>query len=215
MATVNMDSILAKVTAYSNTKAGKTKMRQAIRDMRQNNIGETGCGSKILTIDKMEDLADELISVIRRTAYSYDLAPSVMRHFDSLQHNGAEAEKDGFTCRIYFRDNLGRWSLDDGVNAQERLYNIVALFNNGYVASTPKYGWWEGHAGTGECAYRSGSGTGAAFVKGVQGRPSLHFMQQAIWSFTAEHREYPLEVVLSDDYDGNYAGSLNGFITRK
>lgn len=217
MATVNMDSIYKKVQAYSKTKAGKEKMRQAIEYKRDHNEPRTGCGDEILTRAKMVELANELIDVIKSTAASYDLASSVMRHFESLNFRVQDIGKGKYSCEIYFSDDMSRESLDAGEYTGDGINNIVALFNNGYVASAPKYGWWNGHMATGESLYRSGTFDGNyAYIKGTQARPSLHFMQQAISSFVGKYKGvYPLNVLLNESiYDGNYAGSLNGTITK-
>lgn len=218
MAYVNMSSIYNKIKAFSETDIGKEKMRDAIREKRKSGDGKTAFGSEILTTKRMAELAEELITVIRNTAASYDLAPSVMEHFDSLRYIVQDHGDDTFECDIYFADDLSRDSLETDYNPGDGIDNIIALFNNGYVASAPKYGWWNGHSPTGESLGHSLTGDESyAYVKGKQARPSLHFMQRSIDEFYSKYKnKYPLSVVLNDAvYDGNYAGSLNGFITKR
>ena len=216
MATVNIQSIFNKCKEYSQTQEGKQKMREAIAKTQKDGTTVTVGGSEILTLSKMSELADELISILRNTAASYDLAPSVMAHFDSLKYVIQDLGDGQYECDIYFADDLSRESLETDYNQGEGINNIIALFNNGYVASAPKYGWWNGHSATGESVYRSGNLKTSAYIKSTQGRPSLHFMQRAIEDFASKYdKKYPLSVVLNEaEYDGNYAGSLNGAISK-
>ena len=217
MATVNMQSIFRKCKEWSTTETGKARMREVIAQKRKDGTAVTAGGSEILTQAKMAALANELISILRNTAASYDLAPSVMAHFDSLAYVVQDLGNEQYECDIYFADDLSRESLETDENPGEGINNIIALFNNGYVASAPKYGWWNGHSPTGnESPYRSGVNAASAYIRSTQSRPSLHFMQRAIEDFASKYQaKYPLAVVLNDaEYDGNYAGSLNGIITK-
>lgn len=217
MAEVNLTSIFNKVKEYSKTPVGKQKMRQAITTKTKGGVGTTGCGDEILTTTKMAELAKELISTIKTTAASYDLANSVMAHFDSLTYMIQDMGNGNYECYIYFTDDLSRESLETDESQGDGINNIVALFNNGYVASAPKYGWWSGHSPKGESIGRSLTGTeNYAYVKGVQARPSLRFMQRAIEDFCGKYQgKYRMTVALNDsEYDGNYAGSLNGIISK-
>ena len=217
MAEVNMSSILSKCQAYSKTADGKQKMKEVVIQKMRNGDGRTGCGDEILTIPQMNVLAKELISTIKLTASSYDLAESVMRHFDSLTYTVIDAGDGIYECYIYFTDDLSRPSLETDENQGEGINNIVALFNNGYVAKAPKYGWWNGHSPTGESVGRALTGTESyAYIKGTQARPSLRFMQRAIEDFASKYLDkYVMSITLNeDDYDGHYLGSPNGIISK-
>ena len=139
-----------------------------------------------------------------------------MNHFDSLDYAIEDSGSGDYECYIYFTDDLSRNSLETDDSQGEGINNIVALFNNGYVASAPKYGWWNGHSPTGESVYRSGQNNNSAYVRSTQARPSLHFMQAAIEDFYKKYKsKYKMSVLLNgSEYDGNYAGSLNGKITQ-
>lgn len=216
MALINEASISKKLKQWSLTKPGKQRMSDAIRTMKKQGKRKTAGGSEILTIPMMQALAQELIHTLKTTAASYNLAPSVMKHFDSLDYAIEDSGSGDYECYIYFTDDLSRNSLETDDSQGEGINNIVALFNNGYVASAPKYGWWNGHSPTGESVYRSGQNNNSAYVRSTQARPSLHFMQAAIEDFYKKYKsKYKMSVLLNgSEYDGNYAGSLNGKITQ-
>lgn len=215
MANINMSSIMSKVSKYATSKDGKKRINDVLKKYRDEGRAKTEGGSEILTKARMAELATELISILKTTAASYDLAVSVMKHFDSLDYIFQDLGDDKFECYIYFNDDLSRDSLETDYNQGEGINNIIALFNNGYVASAPKYGWWNGRTPSGESVYRSGVGSANAYIQGTQARPSLRFMQSAIEDFYSKYaKRYAMSVVLDDDYDGNYAGSLNGVISK-
>lgn len=204
MATINMSSIMKKVRRYATSKDGKKRMSDVLEKYRKEGRDRTEGGSEVLTKTRMAELATELISILKTTAASYDLAASVMRHFDTLDYIFQDLGDGKFECFIYFNDDLSRDSLETDYNQGEGINNIIALFNNGYVASAPKYGWWNGHTPTGESGYRSGLNSTSAYVKGTQARPSLRFMQTAIEDFYSKYaKQYAMTVVLDDDYDGD------------
>lgn len=215
MANINMSSIVSKVSKYATSKDGKKRINDVSKKYREEGKTKTEGGSEILTKARMAELATELISILKTTAASYDLDASVMKHFDSLDYIFQDLGDDKFECYIYFNDNLSRPSLENDYKQWGGINNIVALFNNGYVASAPKYGWWNGHTPSGESVCRSGVGSANAYIQGTQARPSLRFMQSAIEDFYSKYaKRYAMTVALDDDYDGNYAGSLNGVISK-
>lgn len=216
MANINMSSIMSKVSKYATSKDGKKRINDILKKHREEGRVKTEGGSEILTKARMAQLAQELIDILKTTAQSYDLPDSVMAHFDSLTAMFEDTGDNRFTCYIYFADkNISRPSLENDYKQWGGINNIVALFNNGYVASAPKYGWWKGHKPSGESVYRSGVESANAYIQGTQARPSLRFMQSAIEDFYSKYaKRYAMTVVLNDDYDGNYAGSLNGVISK-
>lgn len=204
MATINMSSIMKKVRRYATSKDGKKRIRDVLEKYHKEGRDRTEGGSEVLTKARMAELATELISILKTTAASYDLAASVMRHFDTLDYIFQDLGDGKFECFIYFNDDLSRDSLETDYNQGEGINNIIALFNNGYVASAPKYGWWNGHTPTGESGYRSGLNSTSAYIMGTQARPSLRFMQTAIEDFYSKYaKQYAMTVVLDDDYDGD------------
>lgn len=216
MAITNTQSIFSKCKEWSESKKGKERMKQVISQMQKDGQRVTAAGSEVLTKSRMSELADELISILRNTAASYDLPPSVLDHFESLTYVVQDLGDGEYEFDIYFADDLSRESLYTDENQGSGINNIIALFNNGYVASAPKYGWWENHKPTGESLIRSGVNGKDAYIRSLQGRQSLNFMQRAIQDFVSKYQgKYPLSVGLNTmEYDGNYAGSLNGTITK-
>lgn len=212
MSTVNMDSIGRKIKAYAKSEAGKEKIKEAMEKLSRSNKTHTALGYEILNRNKMIELTEELISVIKKTAASYDLPLSVMKHFDSLNYIIQDDGNGAVESLIYFADDLSRNSLDNDLYTGDGIDNIVALFNNGYVASSETYGWWEGHKPTNGGIIATDY---AVYVKSKIGRPSLHFMQRAIEDFASAYKgRYPISVELNEyEYDGNYAGSLSGTIS--
>ncbi len=218
MANINMSSIMNKVKAYASSKEGKERTRAVLKKYREEGRLTTDGGGEVLTKATMSRLAQELINILKTTANSYDLPNSVMAHFDSLTATFEDLGNDKFACYIYFADDLSRESLETDYNQGDGINNIIALFNNGYVASAPKYGWWNGHSPTGESLNRAMTGTESyAYVQSKQARPSLRFMQAAIEDFYSHYKsKYAMTVTLNDDeYGGNYNGSLSGIISKK
>lgn len=210
MAVVNMGNISRKAEKFSKSTVGKAKMKSALEKIRKSD-GKTGLGREVLSHAKMAELADELVKTIKSVALSYDLPASVAAHFDSIQYMITDMGSGVYECSIYFTDDLSRESLSE--SGGDGIRNIVALFNNGYVASSYTYGWWNGHQPTGDAVLRSTDSD--AWVRSMIGRPSLNFMQGAISDFMSKYNKYNISVYLNEDvYDGNYAGSPNGYITR-
>lgn len=216
MASINMSSIMHKVNAYASSKEGKKRTSDIINRYRKEGKTKTEGGSEILTKVRMAELASELINILKQTASSYDLPNSVMKHFETLDYIVQDIGEDKFECYIYFNDDLSRESLETDYNQGDGIDNIIALFNNGYVASAPKYGWWNGYSPTGESLSRANTGTELyTYIKSKQARPSLRFMQTSIEDFYSKYgKQYAMTVTLNDDYDGNYNGSLNGIISK-
>lgn len=207
MAYINISSVMSKVNSYASSKEGKQRMRDVIKKYREDGKRTTDAGSEIITKARMDELARELIVILKTTALSYDLPSSVAEHFDTLDYMFQDLGDDKFQCFIYFNDDISRESLETDYNQGEGIKNIIALFNNGYVTSKPKYGWWNNHEPTGESINRAMTGGESyAYVKGKEARPSLRFMQSAIEDFYSKYaKQYGITVTLNDDYDGDYA----------
>ncbi len=79
------------------------------------------------------------------------------------------------------RDSLYKDKYPEGVD------NIIALFDNGYKARKPVYGFWN---------------TAGKTVSSVTERPALHFMQEAIDEFNAKYGSlYGCKAVLGKQYN--------------
>lgn len=192
---------MRKVTAYSQTDKGKSKMREVIQQYHADGVGKTGGGGKIMTETDMWTAAAKMIDVLRMEAKSYDLPPSVMRHFDSLECSKIYEAPDGSSViYIYFGDDLHRESLySDGY---EGVRNIVALLNNGYHAKNYVYGDWDGHSPTGESKFDGRSIDTSAYIRSRKDREGLQFIQQAVQDFNGNYgADYNVTAIAGDDYE--------------
>lgn len=172
MASLNLDSILAKVDDWKDSDKGKKRMKKTLDGYVRNNVGKTQAGSPVLTRKAINDYGDKLIQAIQNTALSCDLPQSVAAHFSSLKRGKTTILPDGsYVMEISFTDDLTRESLEPARYGGAR--NIVAIFNNGYptdagrsVAISNVYGWWH-----------------SEYIHALGSRPGLHFMQTAVDDF--------------------------------
>lgn len=199
-ASINLDAIMKKVSAYSKTDSGKEKMREVIQRYKENGTGKTGAGDKVITESDMLIAASKMITVLRATAQSYGLPASVIKHFDSLECSEIHEMPDGSSViYIYFGDDLHRDSLYsdgyDGVN------NIIALLNNGYNAKNYVYGYWDNHSPTGESKLDGRSIDTSAYIRSRKNREGLQFIQQAIRDFNGNYgTDFNVTAIASDEY---------------
>ena len=200
MASIDMKLIMKKAEAYAQSPEGKARMKECIDNYAANGINKTAAGDKIITESEMRRAAEKLIGVLRSTAQSYALPASVMRHFDNLKCSEIHTMPDGSSIiYVYFGDDLHRDSLYsdkyDGVD------NIVALLNNGYHAKNYVYGYWEGHAPTGESLLDGRSIDTSAYIRSRKDREGLHFIGQAIQDFNGNYgTDYNVTAVAGEDY---------------
>lgn len=180
---INMGSIMSKVTAYSKTEECKERMRDYIDQCIAVGRAETYSGETIITTQVMQRAAIKLIRGIIDTAASYDLPPSVMHNINSLSCTAPYMVKDGeYRVDIFFTDDLSRESLYSEM--YDGVINVIALFNNGYLAQDYVYGWWDGHKQTGDNnILRANAFDDFAYARSKLYRPALQFMQAAINDF--------------------------------
>lgn len=172
MASLNIDSILAKVDDWKDSDKGKKRMKKTLDGYVRNNVGKTQAGSPVLTRKAINDYGNKLIQAIQNTALSCDLPDSVAAHFSSLKRGKTTILPDGsYAMEISFTDDLTRESLEPARYGGAR--NIIAIFNNGYpadagrsVAISNVYGWWH-----------------SEYIHALGSRPGLHFMQSAVDDF--------------------------------
>ncbi len=196
MGAVDWSSIEAKVKAFSETSDGKERMQQAVRTMKKSGKSHTSSGYELLSEERMRILANELLDMIRMEAASSGLPGSVMFHFDSLTYAVAGSLDGDVEFHVYFEDDMSRPSLVpdlyDGID------NIVALFNNGYVASDRVYGYWSSYTyGTRKVASR-------------QYRQGAAFIQSAVESFLNKYAgRYNVTIEIGDEYSGGlFSGEM-------
>lgn len=171
--------------------------------MRQG-VGRTNGGTKLVTKETVLELAVKLRKLIIKHAEIANVPASVMDNIRSLVCTAPYKDSTGSSLVIdlYFTDNLHRDSLyEDGY--PDGISNIIALFNNGYLASDFVYGWWDGHRSTGdESGYRSFHVDNSAFVRSKIALPGLQFLQDAVEEFnTTVGSDYMVTVKLDDIYN--------------
>lgn len=179
-------------------------MRAYLNDCLKNNISKTAGGKELVTFEKMEKAALKFIEVLRKTAESCDLAPSVQALFDTLGYSEPHMISDGsagkpgkYIMYIYFHGDLHRDSLVPG--SYDGVDNIVALLNVGCTAADSVYGVWKGHySGYNKDCRSSEAGD---YIKSLAQRPGLQFMQQAVRDFEGNYgSDYGVEISLNPVY---------------
>lgn len=193
--------ILSKVEAWSKTPEGKKRIQAKLDEYGKQGRATTQAGSKIRTEQTMYEAAAKMISILQNAAREAGLPESLLEHFDALTASAPKALGNGtYVVSIDFGGDLSRKSLENdlGYNGVD---NIIALFNNGAHANNYVYGWWNGHAPTGESVYRSGSSSGYAWVRSKKDREGLHFIQQAVSDFNGNYgADYGVTATAGDDY---------------
>lgn len=181
---VNLDSIAAKCRAWSKTPAGQARIKSVISEYSAEGRQVTYGGGVVATLAEMCKMADELVSGIKNAAASTGVSGSVMDAVSTLSYMVEDLGEGSYRFNLYFGGNLYRDSL-----APEKyggVENIIALFNNGYVAGSPVHGEWHGH-----------------YVSSKTIRPSLMFMQQAVDAFIGQYGgQYNMSVELNPVYSG-------------
>lgn len=201
MASIDLSTVMKKVTAYSKTERGKEKIRDVLLRYRNEGVRKTGAGDSVLTEADMWTAASKMIDVLRSTAQSYGLPASVLRHFDSLQCSRIYEMPDGSSViYVFFGDDLHRDSLySDGYDG---IRNIVALLNNGYHAKNYVYGYWEGHSPTGESKFDGQSIDSSAYIRSRKDREGLQFIQQAVQDFNSNYgADFNVTAIAGDEYE--------------
>ena len=109
MPTINMASIMKKVSAYSKSNEGKLRMKNCIKNYSDKGITKTEAGDRIIGEKDMHLAAAKMIDVLIKTARSYDLPASIMEHFEGLSASKIYEMPDGSsTIYIYFGGDLHR-----------------------------------------------------------------------------------------------------------
>lgn len=189
MASVNISSVMDAVKKYSKSKAGKERMDKAIEELRSSGAKQTLGGSELMTMDKMHDIARELIEDLRDYAMIQELEGnlphSITRLFDDLTFSAAYKKDNGeyqYMIDVLFDADLSRESLyDPSTKAPTNPYtgsgvdNIINLFDKGYSTTKVVWGTWFSQSRGGEPIV-----TGS-----VNYRPRLNFMEDAISYFNS------------------------------
>ena len=201
-------SLESKIAAFMNSPAGQKRLKDTIAEYRGSGVKRTNAGSRIVTASDATMLAGKLADMIVAHASADGVPGSVLSEMGMTMSLPSGSDKSGkYTIDLSFSGNLHRDSLYNEM--YDGIDNIVALFNNGYVARNYTYGYWDGHSYTGEYnTLRTMPGDNFAYVRSKIGRPTLNFMQSAINEFVNAYKEYGVSVELSDEYNGDNSFSI-------
>lgn len=196
-------SIKEKLDRYFASERGQKRVRNTLSEYAAAGRKRTAAGSELANEETFREMTDALRDFILTRAAADDVPGSVLENIASLvcMPSKMTGDKRWHEIRMYFADDYGRPSLyEEG--GYDGVRNIIALFNNGYVASQYVYGAWDGHRPTGEAAVHSYSIETSPHVRSRIGRPTLEFMQQAIVDFNAKYgAKYKIDVRLSPIYE--------------
>lgn len=198
MGSINIGSVMSKVQAFTNSKDGKEKIRQKIKEYRELGVSRTEGGGFVMTVENMCIAAEDMINLLQSSAAQHGLPQSVLDHFRSLAYNPPAPVGDGkdlYAVDIFFQDDMSRMSLlitsgkKEGQRTGDGINNIVALFNNGYCAGGTVFGSWGGHESLGTVASRR---------KRDEGR----FIEQAVMEFNVKWgKTYNVQaMIVTSDY---------------
>lgn len=166
MAGINMESILAKAKACTNTSQFQQKVQQKTDALiREGGVAQTSSG-RMVTISGMQMAAAKFIEVLQN-----EIASSGIAIADAISLTRSDPYKVGtnkYQIQVSFTGDLHRDSLVPekygGVD------NIIALFNNGYSAGNTVYGIWHGEQ-----------------IASLPTRPGIHFIASAVRNYMANY----------------------------
>lgn len=201
-------SIESKIAAFMNSPAGQKKLVETIQGYRSSGVKKTKGGSRIVTRADAVMLAGKLADIIIARASAYGVPPNVLNEMTMTMSLPSGSDKSGeYVIDLSFSGNLHRDSLYN--EEYDGIDNIVALFNNGYIARDYVYGFWDGHENTGgDNVLRTNPGDNFTYLRSRIGRPSLNFMQDAVDEFTNNYRDYGVTVELDGIYEGDQSISV-------
>lgn len=166
MASINMDSILAKAKAHMGSSAGQSKVNTVVSKVMLGNIRLQSGG----TAHTPEEAASKFIEVLRSSINSAGLSEGAIGAVSNIEHGSAHSiGNNTYIIGVYFVGDMTRPSLDEakygGIN------DIVALFNNGVNHTMrPVHGLWHGRE------------TWSRTVI-----PGTHFIEQAVADFMGNY----------------------------
>lgn len=149
---------------------------------------------------RAENAAKDFKAILMQNVLSSNFTGSEQSVVDHMQNMWADKPKTiGDYCEVdmFFAGDLSRRSLDpDHYNDVE---NIVALFNNGYVASDYVYGEWNSSYPTPDADEEMGT-VRHGLVRSRIYRPAKYFMQHAVSEFNAKYAKYGIMADIADIY---------------
>lgn len=180
---INMGSIMGKVRAYANSPEGKARMKSYVNGQIASGKTTTDSGAQVVNLAEMEGAAAALANMVISAAASSGVPGSVMAAVSSISSTAPYKVSDtGYRIDLFFTANLHRESLYS--EGYDGVHNIIALFNNGYMASNTVYGLWHGKN-----------------IRSKIAREPLDFMQSAVSQFNASYGgTYHAVATLSGEY---------------
>lgn len=138
----NIDSVNSKIDAWAKSYSGQQKARDKIDEYIDRDKRVTEAGGRVLTIQWVSELANELCSMITTNAAS--LPASVVAHVNSIQALRPVRTGPGkIMAYINFTDtNMQRVSLAPEIYGFTD--NIVVQFEKGWNAKDYTYGEYNG-----------------------------------------------------------------------
>ena len=172
-------AVEAKVKKYLNSPQGKKKLQDKVNQYIDNDTRQSQGGSKIVTLAWANELARELCDLINSHAAGAGLAESVQAHVQSLTPLWAERGHLGSVkAGLSFRDaNMARPSVIPQIYGG--VDNIVAMFEFGWNAKAPLFGWWH---------------IVHDYVQTRQFQPPLHFIGSAVEEFNSKYASLDVHV---------------------
>lgn len=165
MASVNMESILAKAKAYTNSAEFQKQLESKTDEIILTGGGTpTGAFGAAISIAGASAAADKFIEVLQGEIKS--LGGTIEA---GLAHGSPyKVGKNRYQIAIWFSGELSRESLVP--SKYGGIDNIIALFNNGYTASNRVYGTWHGQQ-----------------IASLQHRDALGFISSAVNNFMGNY----------------------------
>lgn len=166
MAGINMESILAKAKACTNTSEFQQKVQQKADVLiREGGVAQTSSG-RMVTISEMQMAAAKFIEVLQNEISGSGIAISGAV---SLTHGSPfQVAPNKYQIEVSFSGDLHRDSLAPDIYGG--IDNIVALFNNGYAAGNRVYGIWHGEQ-----------------IASLPNRTGIHFIESAVRNYMANY----------------------------
>ena len=174
-------------------------MSDYIESCKNKGLKTTASGAKIVNEPEMIKAANILADSIISAASMFDIPETVMQNIKSISATKPYFGIDKkYHIDLFFTDDLSRESLYSDV--YEGIVNIIALFNNGYLAQNLVYGFWDGHRSiTNSNILRSPVGSNFTYTSSKISRPALQFMQYAVSDFNSKYGNKNGVVVILDD----------------
>lgn len=142
MASINMDSIIAKAKSCMSTSKKKAEVQNAIDNVLVGKMKiKTGGGSIVHTA---EDAAIKFEEVLLKSINSSGLSANAISAISNIDHTSPKRiGSNMYIIDIYFEGDLSRPSLDP--SHYDDIHNIAALFNKGVDHTMrPVRGEWHG-----------------------------------------------------------------------